>query len=187
MTAVPWTPTHVALLQRSDLPTGRGGYVFEDVDRWIEHAQALMAAGRVVPPLSTGALRRTKMREGYQPEAVEALAAHIAEWQRNLQLASATPAAPVAAEEPARRLRWTPQQIDWVRESTFGVRRGGRAYVEAEVDTFLDDVLVAMTKGEPLPSIDAVRFFLARRGARGYDAHDVDTFLDDLKRLRPAQ
>ncbi|WP_460468482.1 DivIVA domain-containing protein [Calidifontibacter terrae] len=187
MTPVAWTPDHIATVRQAQLPVRRGGYHPDDVDRWIDHVVALMNAGREVPTAASG-LRRTGLREGYSVEAVDALFGHIAGWQQELRAAQTMQAetvrSPVAAvTKPVRE--WTPQQMDWVRESNFRPARGKRGYAEGEVDSFLDDVLLAMGKGEELPDVDSVRFYPPRAGRSGYEALSVDRFLDELKRLRP--
>lgn len=182
--SVPWTTEHVATVSRARLTKQRGGYHVDDVDRYLKHAVALMRAGREVPPAPLTGIRRSVWREGYCVEAVVALFSHIAEWQAALL---ATPEADSlhAGDPLPKQIYWTPQQRDWVRESNFRPARGRRGYAEDEVDAFLDQVLVAMTKGEHLPDIDSVRFYPPRTGRSGYEALAVDKFLDDLKRLRP--
>lgn len=186
MTSVPWTPEHVATVTRARLTKQRGGYNVDDVDRCLKHVVALMRAGREVPPQSVSALRQSPWRPGYSTEAVAALFTHIATWQQELQ---AVEDARTHSVEPglqqSHRLYWTPQQMDWVRESYFRPARGKRGYAEDEVDSFLDEVLLAMGKGEQLPDIDSVRFYPPRAGRSGYEAISVDKFLDDLARLRP--
>ncbi len=190
MTTVGWTPEHIETVHHAHLPVRRGGYNTDDVDRWIDHVLALMKAGREVPVAASG-LRRSGLREGYSVEAVDALFGHIAGWQQTLL--NAPSAAPqgsartfvgqAVAPQPERI--WTAQQMDWVRDSIFRPARGKRGYEEGEVDAFLDDVLLAMGKGEELPDIDSVRFYPPRVGRSGYEAMSVDRFLDELKRLRP--
>ncbi len=183
-TSVPWTPDHVATVSKARLTKQRGGYQCDDVDRYLQHAVALMRAGREVPPAPTTGLRRSTWREGYSTDAVEALFSHISGWQADLLAGEPDPATTTGVLAP-QRMYWTPQQLDWVRESNFRPARGKRGYAEDEVDAFLDTVLIAMTKGQELPSIDEVRFFPPRVGRSGYEALAVDKFLDDLKRLRP--
>ncbi|MBC9956629.1 DivIVA domain-containing protein [Yimella sp. cx-51] len=184
VTAVPWTPEHVAVVSNARLAKKRGGYNCDDVDRVLQHTVALMRSRRQVPPVPATGLRRSSLREGYTVEAVDALFGHIAQWQDELLAHSASAvAAPVVASDV--RLSWTPQQMDWVRESNFRPARGKRGYAEDEVDKFLDEVLLAMGKGEALPDIDSVRFYPPRAGRAGYEALSVDRFLDELKRIRP--
>ncbi len=160
-----------------------------DVDRQLQRVIALMRAGQPVPPVAPTALRRTRVREGYAPEQVEELLDRVASWQRELDRET-RPAEP--AREPQRagaapqRLLWTRQQQDWVRETLFAGRTGSRSYAVDDVDDFLDQVLVAMAKGEPLPDIVSVKFYPPRFGKSGYDALQVDEFLDQLGTLRPA-
>lgn len=181
---MPWTREHVATVRRAPLSKQRGGYNCDDVDRYLQHVVALMRAGREVPSAPTSGLRRSPLKQGYSPAAVEALFGHIADWQTELAAPKRAPAEAMAAAVPERPY-WTPQQLDWVRESNFRPARGKRGYAEDEVDSFLDRVLIAMTKGEELPDIDSVRFYPPRAGRAGYEALAVDKFLDDLKRLRP--
>ncbi|REF29770.1 DivIVA domain-containing protein [Calidifontibacter indicus] len=181
---MPWTQDHVTTVRKARLSKQRGGYQCDDVDRYLEHAVALMRAGREVPAAPVTGLRRSTWREGYSTDAVEALFSHIAGWQADLLADTGSQATTTGVLAP-KRMYWTPQQLDWVRESNFRPARGKRGYAEDEVDSFLDTVLIAMTKGEELPDIDTVRFFPPRVGRTGYEALAVDKFLDDLKRLRP--
>lgn len=185
VTPVGWTPEHIATVREVRLPVRRGGYHSRDVERWLDHVVALMNAGREVPVAASG-LRKSPWRQGYSTEAVDALFGHIGAWQRELLRCQSTAQRPTnepATSEPERE--WTPQQMDWVRESIFRPARGKRGYEEGEVDAFLDDVLLAMGKGQELPDIDSVRFYPPRAGRSGYEALSVDRFLDELKRLRP--
>lgn len=186
VSGVAWTEEHVRTVRQARLGTQRGGYHPDDVDRRLDHVVALMEAGRSVPSQIHGLRRVIALREGYSIAAVDALFGNIAEWQRRIT-------APQRAGTPRkktqkavrRRTVWTPQQMDWVREVQFRPARGRKGYAEEEVDAFLDEVLVCMTKGEELPDIDSVLFYPPRTGQSGYETLGVDRFLDDLKRLRP--
>lgn len=195
MMQTPWTSQHIEYVEHATLPRQRGGYVTGDVDRQLQRILALMKAGRQVPQIAPTALRRTRIREGYTPEKVEALMDQLMAWQRELDqvrraeepAAAPTPSRPSApVPRPTERLRWTRQQQEWVRESTFTLKGGSRSYEADEVDDFLDRVLVAMAKGEPLPDIESVKFYPPRFAKSGYDAIMVDEFLDQLASLRPA-
>ncbi|UIJ35292.1 DivIVA domain-containing protein [Allobranchiibius sp. GilTou73] len=183
----PWTSTHVDTVRAARLPRQRGGYSVEDVDRQLARIAILMRQQRPVPQVSTLALRRSRLREGYTPEAVEALLAHVAAWQHDFDLASPppNPQQPTSTDDRSGRREWTGKQQDWVREICFARRTGTRAYDEGEVDAFLDQVLLAMAKGEELPRIETVRFYPPKRGRGGYDAIAVDVFLDQLGTIRP--
>ncbi len=199
MTQTPWTDEQVQYVERIRFPMQRGGFVPEDVDRQLHRIVTLMRAEQAVPQVAPTAMRRTRLRQAYAPAPVEKLFDQIMIWQREVQAAGPAqdpapepaPAAPQAGTAAAPRhteetLRWTRQQQDWVRESTFGKRGGSNAYVMDEVDDFLDRVLVAMAKGEPLPPIESVKFYPPRFAQSGYDAIEVDEFLDQLMTLRPA-
>ena len=144
MNSVPWTREHVATVRRAPLSKQRGGYNCDDVDRYLQHVVALMRAGGEVPSAPMSGLRRSPLKQGYSPAAVEALFGHIADWQTELAAPKRAPAEAMAAAVPQRPY-WTPQQLDWVRESNFRPARGKRGYAEDEVDSFLDRVLIAMT------------------------------------------
>lgn len=176
----------------------RGGYALEDVERQLDRIALSMQRGAPIPDIAGTALRRVPFFPGAAVDSVDGLLRQVQVWQEELiarQPPEATPAPETAGDaapssrESGRdtRLRWTPQQLDWVRDSRFATRSGRRAYVEHEVDDFLDKVLVAMGHGEPLPDIESVLFYPPRRGSRGYDALQVDEFLDQLGRLRPLQ
>lgn len=193
VTRTPWTPDHIARVEEPRLPRqSRGGYVIEDVQRQLDRIAGLMRTGRPVPPISTAAFRRARFSEGYAPAAVHALLAHVAGWQREMdeqareQAHEVEQAAEAAPADDERKLNWTRQQQVWVREMLFARRTGGRAYAVDEVDDFLDRVLLAMAKGEPLPDVQTALFYSPRFGRGGYDAIAVDHFLDQLTRLRPA-
>ncbi|NNG38595.1 hypothetical protein HJ588_04795 [Flexivirga sp. ID2601S] len=194
MTRTPWTPDHVARIERPALPMqSRGGYVVADVQLQLDRIAGLMRAGRPVPPIATSALRRSYLRPGYAPEPVEALFSHVGEWQRQFDEAAHSAATAALADRSSsaesasdeRRLNWTRQQQVWVREMQFPSARRS-AYEVGEVDDFLDRVLVAMAKGEELPDVQSAKFYMARLGRSGYDSVAVDHFLDQLTRLRPA-
>ncbi|TWP37925.1 DivIVA domain-containing protein [Leekyejoonella antrihumi] len=197
MTQTPWTQQHIEYVEHVDLARQRGGYLADDVDRQLRRVVTLMRAGKPVPQVAATALRRTRLREGYVPARVEAVFDQVVSWQHKfdaIQLPEPSapgvrPAAGTQSAAPVAQgggLKWTRQQQEWVRESTFTKRSGSRAYVTAEVDDFLDKVLVAMAKGEPLPEIASVQFYPPRFGTSGYDAVVVDEFLDQLGSLRPA-
>jgi len=188
MTQTPWTPQHIDWVEHADLPRQRGGYLMDDVDRQLRRLTALMRAEKSVPQVPSTALRRTHLREGYAPAAVEAVFDRIASWQQELDAVQrgGEPEAAARTRPPEQGLKWTRQQQEWVRESTFTRRSGSRAYAMDEVDDFLDKVLLAMAKGEPLPDIESVQFYPPRFGTSGYDAMVVDEFLDQLATLRPA-
>lgn len=187
----PWTATHVETIRSVQLPKSRGGYNVEDVDRHLVRVEILMGAQQAVPQLLTTGLRRSRLREGYVPEAVEALLGHVAAWQEDFDLTGPPPNPQTGdrgsgGRETGGPLReWTHRQQDWVREITFARRTGSRAYEEGDVDEFLDQVLFAMAKGEELPEIETVRFYPPRLGRGGYDAIAVDVFLDQLGTIRP--
>ncbi len=192
--STPWTSTHVETVRAARLPRQRGGYNAEDVDRQLARVAVLMQQHRPVPPISTLSLRRSRVREGYTPEAVEALLGHVAAWQEGFDAVAPPPNPAQPQRNPpspgpesggGSRREWTHAQQDWVREVRFARRTGSRAYDETDVDTFLDTVLLAMAKGEQLPVIETVRFYPPRRGRGGYDAIAVDVFLDQLGTLRP--
>lgn len=191
-TSTPWKATHEDTVRSARLPRARGGYSIEDVDRQLARIAMLMHQHRPVPQVSTLSLRRPRLREGYSPEAVEALLGHVAAWQQDFDVAAPPPnppqpgiAAPVDAAYDRPRQEWTHKQQDWVREVRFTRRTGARAYDEGDVDAFLDRVLVAMAKGEELPTIEAVRFYPPKRGRGGYDTIAVDVFLDQLGTICP--
>lgn len=191
---ISWTTDHIDRVEQADLPTQeRGGYVEEDVRRQLARIVALMHAHQPVPPINTGALRRSKLRPGYAPGPVEALFANVAQWQQHLHRDGDTgsPATPASArgrqappDEP-EKLKWTRQQQVWVREMEFPSARR-HAYEVSEVDDFLDSVLVAMAKGEPLPDVHSAQFYMTRMARSGYECAAVDHFLDQVARLRPA-
>lgn len=190
--STPWTATHVETVSAARLPHERGGYNIEDVDRQLARITVLMRQQRPVPAIGVQALRRSRLRDGYTTAAVEALFAHVAAWQLDFDEA-APPPNPVATPERAPgelpydgpRREWTHTQQDWVREVQFARRTGSRAYDEGDVDTFLDRVLLAMAKGQELPTIETVRFYPPKRARGGYDAISVDVFLDQLGTIRP--
>lgn len=191
MPSLSWRPDQIAAVRSAKFPMERGGYAVEDVDRQLDRIALRMERGARLPEIAGTALRRVPFVRGAAVDSVDGLLHQLAVWQEELL---ATQPANSAPERPERafatgkgRLRWTPQQLDWVRDSRFPTRSGRRAYVESEVDDFLDKVLVAMGHGEPLPDIDTVLFYPPRRGSRGYDALQVDEFLDQLGRLRPLQ
>ena len=95
-----WTQDHVTTVRKARLSKQRGGYQCDDVDRYLEHAVALMRAGREVPAAPVTGLRRSTWREGYSRDAVEALFSHIAGWQADL-LADAFPGPYIPAAVPA--------------------------------------------------------------------------------------
>ncbi len=189
MTQTPWTRQHVEYVEKARLTRKRGGFVVADVDRQLQRVIALMRAGQPVPQVAPTALRRTHLREGYAPDQVQALLDRIGSWQRELdretQESEAVRVQQSGGQAP-RRLLWTRQQQDWVRETLFAGRTGSRSYAVDDVDDFLDQVLVAMAKGDPLPDIVSVKFYPPRFGKSGYDAIQVDEFLDQLGTLRPA-
>lgn len=187
--STPWTGTHVETIRAARLPRTRGGYNLEDVDRHLARIEVLMGQQQAVPQVSTTALRRSRLREGYAPDAVTALLAHVAAWQNDFDLTGPPPNLGGSGEEgwgySGPRQIWTHKQQDWVREIRFARRTGSRAYGENDVDEFLDKVLFAMAKGEDLPVIESVRFYPPRLGRGGYDAIAVDLFLDQLGTIRP--
>ncbi len=189
--STPWTATHAETIRSARLPRIRGGYNLEDVDRHLTRIGILMGQQQPVPPVSTLALRRSRLREGYAPQAVEALLAHVAAWQSDFDLAGPPPNPRTdqwgddESGYSGPRREWTHKQQDWVREIAFARRTGSRAYEENDVDEFLDKVLFAMAKGEELPVIESARFYPPRIGRGGYDAIAVDVFLDQLGTIRP--
>lgn len=190
--SAPWTTTHVETVSAARLPHERGGYNIEDVDRQRARIAVLMRQQRPVPAIGVQSLRRSRLRDGYTVAAVEALFAHVAAWQNDFDEA-APPPNPVAAPagttgyvlHDGPRREWTHTQQDWVREVRFARRTGTRAYDEGDVDAFLDRVLLAMAKGQELPTIASVRFYPPKRARGGYDAISVDVFLDQLGTIRP--
>lgn len=192
---VEWSQGHVDALVGARLPTSRGGYRVEDVDRWLQHVSALMRARRPVEKPTAATFRRQFLGHGYDVHHVDALVAAVVGWQDDVVAAShgqavqtseGQPAEPVRRSRPPTRLDWTVRQRDWVRETAFPARRGKWAYTMEEVDNFLDEVLTAMTKGEPLPPIESAKFLVCGPLRTGYDARAVDEFLDQVVRLRPA-
>lgn len=188
---VSWNQGHLDALASAQLPRGRGGYRPEDVDRWLDHAAALMRTEQRVEPPGAGTFRKVRLGEGYDVLHVDALVVAVARWQQEVLetdrlAAQPPPPEPVRRRSAVVRLNWTVQQRDWVRETEFPTRSGKWAYEMDEVDSFLDEVLTAMTKGESLPAIERARFTLCRRLGRGYDAPAVDDFLEQITRLRPA-
>lgn len=197
--STPWTATHVETVNAARLPHERGGYNTEDVDRQIARMAVLMRQQRPVPHISVLSLRRSRLRDGYAPAAVEALFAHVVSWQQDFDHAAPPPnptpiakpgsGARVGTSEASDRAgaqrEWTHTQQDWVREVRFARRTGTRAYDEGDVDGFLNRVLTAMAKGDELPPIQSVRFYPPKRARGGYDAIAVDVFLDQLGTIRP--
>lgn len=202
--AVPWTDGHLDAFAGVRLPNARHGYRTDDVDRWLQHTAALMRVGRPVEAPASGSFRRSGLGQGYDVHHVDVLVSTVAGWQDELVTAQqaeqdAAAPEPAAADAPAdppanrsrpvrvdRKLNWTVQQRDWVRETIFPSRTGKWAYDCEEVDNFLDRVLTAMTTGHALPPIESARFLVCGRLQRGYDARAVDDFLDQILRLRPA-
>lgn len=197
----PWTAQHIEYVEQVSFPGQRGGYVCADVDRQLQRITEHMRRAESLPTIPPTAFRRTRLREGYAPAAVDKLLTRIAGWQRELDLTTGATAprrpgpasAPTVEGYPAgthpveqERLVWSRPQQEWVREAQFATRTGSRAYEMDEVDDFLDTVLVAMAKGQALPEISSVRFFPPKFGRQGYDAMAVDRFLDQLALLRPA-
>ncbi len=92
------------------------------------------------------------------------------------------PAPPETNRRAAPSWNWTQSQVDWVRDRTFTIRRGG--YVCADVDDFLDRVIVAMAHHNPLPDIASSKFDTSGFH-QGYVFDEVDDFLDELSALKP--
>lgn len=196
--SVAWTQGHLDALASAQLPTGRGGYRTEDVDRWLRHVTALMRERQPIQRPTAGTFRRSILGQGYDVHHVDALVAAVDQWQGDLiaadqaaQRAGTHEADPdpqpvLRGDREPMKLRWTARQRDWVRETIFPARRGKWAYEMAEVDNFLDEVLTAMTKGEPLPPVESAKFMVCGATHTGYDARAVDEFLDQVIRLRPA-
>lgn len=193
MPSLPWSVDQIAAVRTATFPMQRGGYAVEDVERQLDRIALNMERGGLVPEVAGTALRRVPFFPGAAVDSVDGLLRQVRIWQEELvaelpqEQPSPTPQEPSRAPQGPPRLRWTAQQVDWVRDSRFSTKSGRRAYVEHEVDDFLDKVLVAMGHGDPLPDIESVLFYPPRRGSRGYDALQVDEFLDQLARLRPLQ
>lgn len=188
MPSLPWPAAQIAAVRSAVFPPERGGYVRDDVERQLDRIALTMERGGQLPDIAGTAIRRVPLASGLAVDSVDGFLRQIYLWQQDL-LDGVQAQAPTAPPEEGRarvaRLRWTAAQQDWVRDSRFATRTGKRAYVEHEVDDFLDKVLVAMARGEDLPDIETVLFYPPRRTGRGYDALQVDAFLDQLARLRP--
>ncbi|KYH45044.1 DivIVA domain-containing protein [Branchiibius sp. NY16-3462-2] len=190
MPSLPWSADQIAVVRSAVFPPERGGYVRDDVERQLDRIALTMERGGQLPDIAGTAIRRVPLVGGLAVDSVDGFLRQVYLWQQDL-VDRLQPEAPTAAPSDGStrvtRLRWTPAQQDWVRDSRFATRTGKRAYEEHEVDDFLDKVLVAMARGEQLPDIETVLFYPPRRTARGYDALQVDAFLDQLARLRPLQ
>ena len=188
MASLPWSADQIATVRSVVFPTERGGYVRDDVERQLDRIALSMERGAQLPDVVGTAIRRVPLASGLAVETVDGFLRQVYLWQSDLlDRVEPEPVAAVSDDGSVRatRLRWTPAQQDWVRDSRFATRTGKRAYVEHEVDDFLDKVLVAMARGDDLPDIETVLFYPPRRTGRGYDALQVDAFLDQLARLRP--
>lgn len=192
MPSLPWPADQIAAVRSAAFPPERGGYVREDVERQLDRLALRMERGEQLPDIAGTAIRRVPLVTGLAVDSVDGFLHQVSIWQQELldgQLGSSghQTLAAVPGDDSLRvsRSRWTPAQQDWVRDSRFATRTGKRAYVEHEVDDFLDKVLVAMARGDDLPDIETVLFYPPRRAGRGYDALQVDAFLDQLARLRP--
>lgn len=183
---IAWTPRHVQALRQAQFTPARHGYRRDDVERYLDHVEVLMRRGRAVRPPSAGTFRRSLFAPAYDVHRVDALTAAVQEWQAQAGAPAAAPSPATPRRSQREPLRWTHQQQDWVRESQFPAGTGGRAYDREEVDSFLDEVLAAMTKGEPLPDATSALFHTKGLGRSGYAVEAVDDFLDDLAALRPA-
>lgn len=187
MPSLPWPPDQIAAVRSAVFPPERGGYVRDDVERQLDRIAITMERGGQLPDIAGTAIRRVPLASGLAVDSVDGFLRQVYLWQQDLL--DRVPEAPLIAPEGRSsretRMRWTSAQQDWVRDSRFATRTGKRAYVEHEVDDFLDKVLVAMARGDDLPDIETVLFYPPRRAGRGYDALQVDAFLDQLARLRP--
>lgn len=152
-----------------------------------------MVAGRQIPDPAHSRFPRNPFRQGYRVQDVDPLLMVLAEWRRRaeaqerdaLELAQMPePPAhdPLVVRGPG--LGWSEAQMDWVRQQTFATVRG-TSYDTGDVDDFLDEVLIAMAHGRPLPDVDAARFARGSLRRPGYDPQAVDGFLDEIARLRP--
>lgn len=187
MPSLPWPTDQIATVRSAVFPTERGGYVRDDVERQLDRIALTMERGARLPDIAGTAIRRVPLASGLAVDSVDGFLHQVYLWQQDL-LAREPGSSVVAPDDGSARvagMRWTPAQQDWVRDSRFATRSGKRAYVEHEVDDFLDKVLVAMARGDDLPDIETVLFYPPRRAGRGYDALQVDAFLDQLARLRP--
>lgn len=180
-----WTPEHIDELEQLPLGSERGGYEQLDVDLLISNAVACMRAGRQIPDPTTFALPTKRFGSGYARADVGRLLDRLHRWRSEWAPparhsdASATEA---TSRPAAARWRWTQSQIDWVRDRRFSVRRGG--YARADVDDFLDAVIVAMAHGQRLPDVQGSKFDTS--GLKpGYVYTEVDGFLDELAQQQP--
>ncbi|PWJ27292.1 DivIVA domain-containing protein [Branchiibius hedensis] len=187
MPSLLWPPDQIAAVRSAVFPPERGGYVRDDVERQLDRIALTMERGGPLPDLAGTAIRRVPLASGLAVDSVDGFLRQVYLWQQDLlhREPEASVRTPEGGAGRSARVRWTPAQQDWVRDSRFAIRTGKRAYVEHEVDDFLDKVLVAMARGDDLPDIDTVLFYPPRRTGRGYDALQVDAFLDQLARLRP--
>lgn len=182
-----WTSEHIAELEGFPLGSERGGHERSAVDLLVSNAAACMRAGRQLPDPTTFALPTRRFGSGYARADVRRLVDRMHRWRSEWSPATAPDAATTPVSRPVStttRRRWTQSQIDWVRDRQFTVRRGG--YVTADVDDFLDAVIVAMAHAQPLPDVQSVKFTAA--GIKpGYVYTEVDDFLDELSRQQPAR
>lgn len=184
---VQWTQEHIARVEGAQFAERRGGYHVLDVDTYLDHVLACMKAGQQIPDPTRLVFPTSPFRPGYDQQRVDALLFVLREWRDDYT--GEEPAAAAASSDggdDTGRLEWTQAQQDWVRDAAFPRAKGGRTgYLEGDVDDFLDEVLVAMGHGQPLPDIESARFNKSTRFRAGYDAEAVDVFLDQLDQASP--
>lgn len=184
-----WTQQNISKVEDATFARARGGYEEEAVDNFLDHVAACQRAGQRIPDPRPVVFPVARLRTGYRTRDVDALMFVLADWyDRQAQQQLSPPPPPVPVQSGQVRLRWSQNQLDWVRETSFAVVGRGRArYNQTEVDDFLDEVLVAMGHGQRLPDVVGARFNPSKAMRRGYDAQAVDQFLDQLMRQRPLE
>lgn len=139
-------------------------YVAKDVDTFVTDAKARLSRGELPEPSWVRAAKfqtTTDHRGGYGLRAVDEL---LAELQARLRVALGGRALEPDVIEKIMRVEHAQFKRSW------------NGYDYLEVDTFLDQVIDALSEGEEPGTVPV---FAVRR--RGYDRQDVDAFVEKLR------
>ena len=160
----------------------REGYDMGEVDQFLDELEAAARRGSGLAALvSTASFTRVKFREGYEIGEVDQFL------QRMATVTVTSPPEPASAPSAVRgssSSAWGIRTlVDRIRFAPVRVREG---YDMAEVDDFLERVVQAADRGEPVaPLVDRVEFTRVRV-REGYEIGEVDHFLNQLKGGVPA-
>lgn len=164
---------------RLELPRRAPGYHAGDVDAFLgKIVETLKRGGQPDPDqVRRAQFRTTRLRPGYDKRRVDALLDGAEQRLRSRGSTSFGDQPESAPGSAAAHL------MERIKNARFRVIRRAAGYDEQDVDTFLDKIVAALSRGEPLtPAQAGGAQFRITRMRPGYVQQDVDDLLEQIRR-----